>query len=185
MNCTQEDECFRHFKYGRKTSILMNVLQDTRPPGQKNIAYVCAPLKGNSRSNIRELLEDVHINCGSIQSFVTEDIAMRPVFAEFVPKSLSVDQNDVQCFIQFHKFFLILSNTMKIFWKHCLGLWASKTKLLANADLHSLQTFSITFNTTITHVPTKHRCKWSRTLKLSSQTQQISRLISDKWFNFT
>lgn len=55
-----------------------------------------ATVRGNRRIIVRELSEDVHIRYVPIQSIITDDLDMRRVFGNVMPKLHTIDQKDTR-----------------------------------------------------------------------------------------
>ena len=60
---------------------------------EKNVARVKAVLDRNRRLSVRLIAEEVGLPKKDVDRIVTEDLHMRKIFAELVPKNLSDEQN--------------------------------------------------------------------------------------------
>jgi hypothetical protein len=96
MGCTQVKEWFRQFKKGRKSA--KSDERSGSPSTSRNqlvIDKVCFAMLDNRRIIIRELSDKVGLPFASIQSILTEDLGMKHISAKFVPKLLTLQQEEI------------------------------------------------------------------------------------------
>ncbi|XP_037567473.1 protein GVQW3-like [Dermacentor silvarum] len=97
MSSTQIKEWYNRFKDGR-TSVESEP-RSGRPSTCRNdqvIAEVNAVVIRDYRVTIREIVEEVGVSTFSAHSIMTEYLSMRRVAAKFVPKLLTVEQNQLR-----------------------------------------------------------------------------------------
>lgn len=97
MGTTQIKEWYNRFKDGRLS--VESEPRSGRPSTSKNDAIIDQVrnlVMQNRRITIRELVDEVSISFGSIQSILTDDLGLRRVSAKFVPKLLTFEQKNLR-----------------------------------------------------------------------------------------
>ncbi|GBM05209.1 hypothetical protein AVEN_181604-1 [Araneus ventricosus] len=91
MSHTRVYELFKRFQHDRE-NVESNDFQNIDKC--QNIQHLLSTVRENRRITIRELSEECNINYGSVQSILTDDLGVRCLFANLVPKLLSADQKE-------------------------------------------------------------------------------------------
>jgi len=66
---------------------------------EEKVAKVCQILRENRRLTVRNIAEQVNIERETVRKILTEDLDMRKVCAEMVPKELTEEQKQRRIFI--------------------------------------------------------------------------------------
>ena len=93
MGITQIKEWFSQFIGGR-TSVERDARSGRPSTSRKDklIGQVRTLVMQDHYVTVRELAEEVGISTGSVHSILTDDLAMRRVYAKFMPKLLTMEQ---------------------------------------------------------------------------------------------
>ena len=86
---------FKAFLEGRKS--IKDEPRSGRPSTSKtnnNVEIVGALVRSDRRLTVRMIASELNLNHTTVHQILTEELAMKKLYAKFVPKNLTIEQKD-------------------------------------------------------------------------------------------